>query len=272
MSDYIQIVIPVREQAAKDILVAQLALWGFEGFEEERDQLKAFIVAGDFDEPSFEQFAAEHNLGYVKQTIAHTNWNALWESDYKPVVVDNFCAIRAGFHGPVKGIQYDIEITPKMSFGTGHHATTYMMVEAMSGTVIKDKTVFDFGTGTGVLAILAEKMGASAVTAIDNDDWCITNAAENVAQNNCLRVNLYKSDSLPGNVQYDVILANINRSIILENLIPLKQHLSSGGVILCSGLLASDRQVVLEAAQDCHLQLVRDFERNGWICLVLDNL
>ena len=129
-------------------------------------------------------------IGFSETTIEETNWNQVWESSFEPVVVDDFVAVRADFHEPIKGIKHEIVITPKMSFGTGHHATTYMMLEQMGKLDFKDKRVLDFGTGTGVLAILAEKMGAKKIIAIDNDEWSIENANENIKRNNCVAVEL----------------------------------------------------------------------------------
>jgi ribosomal protein L11 methyltransferase len=271
--EYIEITIAVKEQGQKDILVAQLSELGFDGFEEERHRLKAFIPADSFEQLSFSIFAQEHGFDYTVLHIPQTNWNALWESGYKPVRVGDFCVVRAAFHEPVKDIAHDIVITPKMSFGTGHHATTYMMIQAMSSIDFSNKSVFDFGTGTGVLAILAVQLGADRVVAIDNDDLCITNATENLEMNNCTkRVDLYKDTTLPPGKSFDIILANINRGIIVQNLLHMKQHLSHGGVILISGLLATDRQIIEAESQKVHLQVIRGFEKDGWICLLLDNL
>lgn len=273
MEASIQITIIAHEQPRKDILVALLSDMGFDGFEEERNNLKAFMPAGDFDEPGFAQFAAAEGFVYSTEIIAPTNWNSIWESGYKPVLVDDFCVVRASFHERMPGVEHDIIINPKMSFGTGHHATTFMMIQAMSSIDFSNKTVFDFGTGTGVLAILAVKLGAANVTAIDNDEQCIENAAENIAQNSCAgEIELYKDTTVPKDKKFDIILANINRGIILQNLARMQQHLLPKGVILISGLLATDRQIIMKEVQKAHLQLVREFEKDGWICLVLDNL
>src|SRR5882757_8665315 len=215
MNDYIEIVFPVSQQAAKDELIAQLSIRGFEGFEEERNALKAFIRRQDLDETELRSFCNEQGLRFTQSEIENKNWNAEWEANFQPVVIDDFCAVRAGFHPAVPGIQYDIIITPKMSFGTGHHATTWMMVKAMAGIDFNHRPVFDFGTGTGVLAILAEKLGAKEIVAIDNDDNSIENAAENLAANGCRRCHLFKSADLNGIGHFDIILANINRNTIL---------------------------------------------------------
>jgi len=272
MNDYIEIVFPVSAQAEKDLLVAQLSLRGFEGFEEERHYLKAFIPAGELDEDELLRFSQEHSLQFARSVVVSKNWNAEWESGFQPVVIEGFCAVRAGFHPPVAGVPHDIIITPKMSFGTGHHATTWMMVQAMAGIDFSGRQVFDFGTGTGVLAILAEKLGARAITATDNDDNSIENAAENLAANGCRNCTLFKSDTLDQVPLSHIILANINRNTILQNLVHIEQHLLAGGVVLLSGLLQDDRSMVTDEAKKYDLAPVNSLEKDGWICLELRKL
>jgi ribosomal protein L11 methyltransferase len=269
MDEYIEVIFPVSLQAEKDALVAQLYIRGFEGFEEEKNCLKAFIRGEDFDEQELASFSGEHGLTFTRSRIENKNWNAEWESAFQPVVIDAFCAVRAAFHPPVPGVTWDIIITPKMSFGTGHHATTWMMVKAMAGIDFNNRPVFDFGTGTGVLAILAEKLGAREIVAIDNDDNSIENAAENLAANSCARCRLFKSADLNGIGHFDIILANINRNTILQNLVYIEQHLSTGGVVLLSGLLNDDQPQVIEEAGKHRLTLTRRLEKDGWICLEL---
>lgn len=271
MSRYIQLNIIVSDNAVKEMLVATLSAAGANGFEEEKNLLKLFIDEADFDDDAFLPILTQHALPYTTSVIEETNWNAQWEAGFTPVQIGSFCLIRADFHPPVKNVKHDIIITPKMSFGTGHHATTHMMVEAMQGLDIADKTVFDFGTGTGVLAILAEKMSARQITAIDNDDWSINNANENFNSNHCSNVLLFNSETIPEECVYDIILANINRNIILQHLSAIEQHLTPGGVVLLSGLLTGDRQLILEQALQHKLALEREFEMNGWICLLMVN-
>ena len=229
--------------------------------------LKAFFEENDFNEALCKEIIEQDETSYSKSFIKEINWNAEWEAGFEPVSVGVFCTIRAGFHPPAGTARHEIVITPKMSFGTGHHATTFMMVEAMAGISIAGKSVFDFGTGTGVLAILAEKMGAASVTAIDNDEWSISNAIENLNSNNCHKVLLDNGENMFKYGLFDVILANINRNIILENLAVIKQHLTRDGVVLLSGLLTGDEQVVVARALQHKLVLQSRLERNGWICL-----
>lgn len=209
----------------------------------------------------------KYQLSFTKQLIPEQNWNAVWESNFQPVIIDDFVAIRADFHEPIKNVQHEIIITPKMSFGTGHHATTEMMMRQMREIDFADKTVFDFGTGTGVLAILAEKLGAAKVIAVDNDDWSIANAEENIRRNNCTEISLQKSDTVPTDTKFDIILANINKNVLVENLQALAGQLSIHGIMLLSGLLISDEPDMLAAIGMFSLILRDKSVRENWICL-----
>lgn len=267
MSKYIQIEFPEITSDQSDVLLAQLSSIGFEGFQEEENSLKAFIPSDDFDEGLLEDIVTTHNLSFTQSTIEETNWNAVWESNFDPVIVDDFVAIRADFHEPLQGVEHEILITPKMSFGTGHHATTYMMIQQMREINFAGKVVFDFGTGTGVLAILAEKLGASTVFAVDNDEWSITNTTENLEKNNCTKVDLQKADDAGTGKKYDIILANINKNVILDNFSNLSQQLLSDGILLLSGLLTEDEADIVKAAGTFQLKLIRKTERNNWVAL-----
>lgn len=183
------------------------------------------------------------------------------------MIVHDFAAIRAHFHAPAEGVQHEVIITPKMSFGTGHHATTFMMIEYMSELDCQNKSVLDFGTGTGVLAILAEKLGASKIVAIDNDDWSIDNSKENIEVNGCRNIELLKADKLDLSQQFDIILANINKHVLLNNMTAIRQHLQVGGVVIMSGLLSGDRQHIEVAAVKEMLKLEEQKDRQNWIAL-----
>jgi ribosomal protein L11 methyltransferase len=269
--DSIEFVIDINDAAIKEILIALLSDAGANGFEEEKNALKVFAPNEETEIDAIEKIIQENNIKYSKSIIKEKNWNAEWESGFKPVTIGSFCTIRANFHEADKTVLHDIIITPKMSFGTGHHATTYLMVKAMEDLNFTGKNVFDFGTGTGILSILAEKCGASSVTAIDNDEWSITNAIENFNANECHNILFINSSSMPLYGSYDIILVNINRNIILQNLMHIKQHLNSNGVLLLSGLLTGDEPVILEEAKRNNLQLKRSLEMNGWIYLMMIN-
>lgn len=273
MSSQIQITFPGLQPEQQEVLIAHLAEAGFEGFEQNETELKAFIPEKTYDKELLLELIYKYQLSFSEQLIPEQNWNASWESSFQPVIVDDFVrrtpwvAIRAVFHETVKTAEHEIIITPKMSFGTGHHATTYMMVQQMQQIDFGGRTVFDLGTGTGILAILAEKLGAAAVVAVDNDDWSIANAAENIEQNHCKKINLLKADSMKGDEHYDIILANINKNVILENFNSLADSLQAGGVLLLSGLLVSDEMEVMEKAWAHRLKKVDKQERNNWISL-----
>ena len=249
------------------MLLAQLNEIGFDGFEEEENSLKAFIPANDFIGAALKEIAANHNLSFNQSTIEEANWNAVWESNFQPVIVDDFVGIRAGFHKPITGVEHEIVITPKMSFGTGHHATTFMMIQQIKEIDFTGKTVFDFGTGTGILAILAEKLGASKIVAVDYDEWSIANAEENLVRNKCSKVGLKKADTAAGEEQYDIILANINKNVILDNFSSLVKKLSHPGILLLSGLLEGDENDITTAASKSALRFSVKSSRNNWIAL-----
>ncbi|GEP93854.1 50S ribosomal protein L11 methyltransferase [Chitinophaga cymbidii] len=254
----------------RDILVAQLSDAGYEGFEETTDTLVAYIPENIFSEPVLQEILRTHGLDYTKETIAQANWNAVWESSFQPVLVDDFCGIRAGFHEPLQGkVMHEIIITPKMSFGTGHHATTWSMIKLMRDVDFTGKKVFDFGTGTGILAILAEKMGAAETDAIDIDTWAVENSLENAAANNATHIRFRQADHLndiPAQ-SYDIILANINRNILLANMGNMKKILRTGGLLILSGILQEDEPAIVKAAVRENLRPERKSEREHWLAL-----
>ncbi len=253
----------------KDILIALLSEMKFEGIEETASALTIYFSDELFDENAVKEIAAQLNLNFSVDAIEDRNWNQQWESGFEPVIVDDFAIVRAVFHSPQPGIKHDIIITPKMSFGTGHHATTYMMMQQMKEIDFTGKRVLDFGTGTGVLAILAEKLGASYVKAIDNDDWSIENAKENLQVNNCSITELEKNDTAKTNQEYDIILANIIRSVILDNFENFSNSLKTNNILVLSGLLISDEEAILQAAFSFKFRLQRRFEKGEWISLCL---
>ncbi len=249
----------------QDILISQLSDAGADGFEQTDGSLIAYFNEGSFKNYEVNELLKEFH--FTTQTIEEKNWNEIWEKNFQPVIVDNFCAIRAEFHEPIKNAEHEIIITPKMSFGTGHHATTYMMIEQMRKINFKNKTVLDFGTGTGILAILAEKLSASKIEAIDNDDWSIANAKENIERNECSRISIRLSAQIPEE-KFDIVLANINRNVILEYLPRLSNSLKENSYLLLSGLLVSDKPGVVEACSNVKLTFLELSERNNWMSLV----
>jgi ribosomal protein L11 methyltransferase len=199
--------------------------------------------------------------------IKAENWNQQWEASFQPVLIAGNVFIRADFHDPNKNARYDIVITPKMSFGTGHHETTMMMIEAMCDLDCIGKSFLDFGTGTGVLAIFAEKLGAESVTAIDCDSWSIANAKENIARNNCKRISLIQKDNIPTGNEYDVIVSNINKNIILDSFHEFSNGLKKGGALVVSGLLDSDLDEVNHLYTSYFGNPHLTLKKNNWVCL-----
>lgn len=265
---FLQFVFNIEDEELKDILIAQLSENGFAGFEEKEKFLIAFIDDTNFNEDEFNTIINPYKLSFSTEIIKEQNWNNLWEQNFQPVIIKDEVAIRASFHQPIKNVQHEIIITPKMSFGTGHHATTYMMLEQMQSINFVNKAVLDFGTGTGVLAIYAEKLGASYITAIDNDDWSINNAAENIQQNNCAKINLILTDK-PSENNYQIVLANINKNIITANFKNIVQALDKKADILLSGLLEEDEHDILQLASAFQLRHVNTHHRDKWICIKL---
>lgn len=273
MQNYFRFEFPQASGSKQEELLAELAEWPFEGFEEKNDCLIAFVPERDCDS-ELRAFISEichlNNWPAIKEEIiAPQNWNEEWEKQYEPVIVDNFCAIRASFHKRPENVSHEIIITPKMSFGTGHHATTHMMVQAMEKIDFNKKLVLDYGCGTSVLAILAAKLGATHCDAVDIDEWAYENSLENIEMNNvtaCIAVYQGDLDVVPTNV-YDVILANINRHIIERSLSELAKRTKSGGSLLCSGFLDTDIQLISNEALNCGFVLKDELATERWRCL-----
>lgn len=263
--------ISVRSLEWQEVLIALLAEIGYEGFEQDDEILRAYVSEEQFDPAALATVLRSFELDYTEQRLEDRNWNEEWERNFQPVVVDDFCAIRAHFHAPIPGVEQELVITPKMSFGTGHHATTFMMIRAMRELDFRGKQVLDFGTGTGVLAILAERLGAERVLAIDNDDWSMANAEENIETNQCKRVELRKIDSLSQlGGSFDILLANINKHVILAEMGAMGQQLAEGGVILLSGLLENDYEDIENEAAKIKFKISVRVTKGAWICLRLE--
>ena len=274
---YLQVLFANISADKKDILVALLSDTGFTGFEEEGSDLKAFIKEADADHGRLDSISELARSAYTSSTIEEKNWNEEWERGFEPVGVtgvksnEPFAYIRAGFHEPDPAYLHDIIVTPKMSFGTGHHATTYLVVSIMSTMDFKNKTVIDFGTGTGILAILAEQLGASSVLAIDCDDWSINNAEENIAMNGCEKINIVKAESVPTEKRADIMLANINLNIIKDNLTAIRKALKPGATVLFSGIMLHDKKGIINAVERVGLNIDNVSEKDGWLAIYAVN-
>ena len=255
------------DEATTAMLTALLMDEGFEGVEEREEETIVTIPQQNFVAATVAAIFEKFGVTYKHETVQQQNWNAQWESSFEPVKVGNFAAIRASFHAPVTDVAHEIVITPKMSFGTGHHATTYLMIQEMEELDFKGRTVIDFGTGTGVLAILAEKLGAKEVLGIDNDDWSISNAKENLAANSCSTITLQKAEEMLG-AEADIVLANINLNVIIDNIQKIKSSCKPGGIVLLSGLLKQDEDEISECLTNNGFAILKVLHRNNWIAVL----
>jgi ribosomal protein L11 methyltransferase len=255
---------------AREVLVVELAERGFESFVETEHGVKAYIQEPDFTPQLLEGLMTadipEQRLDITTVVIVDQNWNAQWESSFDPIIVDDQCLIRAPFHAVEKIYPYTITIEPKMSFGTGHHATTHLIVSAMLSMDCNGKAVLDMGCGTGVLAILAEMRGSMQIDAIDIDEWAYENTIENVERNACKHIRTLQggADAIPADVMYDLILANINRNILTRDMHLYVQHMKPDASILLSGFYESDQPEIRNAAESLGLKFVSSNLRNEW--------
>jgi len=252
-----------------EILMAELAEVGFDSFEDNPTGIKAYIPKNSWNEQILQDIYLlsnpEFTISYQITEIEQVNWNEEWEKNFSPIVVEDLCTVRANFH-PVPNTRYDIVITPKMSFGTGHHETTYMMLQQLLPLSLEGAKVLDMGCGTGILAIMAALRGAHDITAIDIDPWCVENATENVQQNNCSFITIKEGDvTLIAGEQYNLILANINRNILLSDIPAYTQALLPQGLLLVSGFYEEDLPAIKEKCQEVGLTYLSHIERNRWV-------
>jgi ribosomal protein L11 methyltransferase len=264
-------------QPATEIFIAGLAEIGFESFEETETGLRAYIRSSDWDLNAFEEMPywviPDCTVSYTISEIEAQNWNAVWESSYQPIQLDNRCVVRASFHPkPDPAVTYDLVITPKMSFGTGHHETTWLMLQLMLDMELQGLSVLDMGAGTGVLAILAAKKGANPVTAIDIDPWSYENCSENVIQNGHPEIKVVLGDAGAIEGAYDVIIANINRNILMSDLPSYAAALNPGGQLLLSGFYVEDRQTLIDLGASLGLHYQEEREKERWVAMRLSRV
>ena len=272
--DYIELKITCKEEY-REILLAELGETGFSSFSDTDNGFDAYAEPDDFDQEAcsevinrYQEVAAiQHELGKV----ARQNWNKEWESNYDPIFVNDRCAVRATFHEPMPQHEYEIVITPKMSFGTGHHQTTRLMLRHQLTVDHKEKQVLDVGCGTGILAIMASKLGASTVKACDIDEWAVENSIENFELNSCSNVEVRKGTLQEAAFEdsYDIILANINKNVLLEEIQTYVQYLKPGGYLLLSGFYEVDVDDLLAEAEKFGLQRQSQESEKSWTAMVL---
>lgn len=262
-------------QPTVDILIAELGEAGFESFVETEEGLSAYIQKADWNSQILKEIqilnSDEFEISYSYEEIEQINWNEEWEKNFNPIVVDGVCSVRAPFHEKPNTI-YDIVIEPKMSFGTGHHETTHMMIQHILKNDFKDKSVLDMGCGTGILAILAEMKGAKPIDAIDYDNWCYLNSLENVERNVCKHITVLEGDAnLLKNRTYDIIIANINRNILLNGINAYVSCLNTKGILFLSGFYQEDIPSIEGECKKHHLKWVETIEQNNWVALKFVN-
>lgn len=270
---HIVVTLNILDSTLADFFVSELWVLGYES-EEINEGLKAYIDADQFDENELRQLVAgfneEGNIEIVSiEPLKAHNWNELWESNFPPVEIAEKVVIKAPFH-QTKAFQYEIVMDPKMAFGTGHHETTSMMIEHLLNLPVQGKHVLDFGCGTGILGIMAAKLGAISVLAIDNDQWAYESTLENAERNHTPQVNavLGDADAIPAN-SFDIILANINRHIILASLPVLHARLQAAGILLLSGILETDIADIAQTATALGLEHHFTMKKNKWVLMEL---
>ena len=258
-------------QPATDILIAELGEVGFESFVENEGGVLAYIQKEDWNQDFLNSLSILSNenfdISFQQKEIEQENWNATWEENFNPIQVGEHCVVRAPFHQKSE-VEFDIVIEPKMIFGTGHHETTHMMLQHILDHDFTNKSVLDMGSGTGVLAILAAMKGAKEVEAIDIDNWCYVNAKENVLRNHCDAIKVYEGDSdLITGKKYDVIIANINRNILLNDIPKYASSLNKEGMIFLSGFYAEDLPLITRKCSEQALKFEKKLQNNNWVAV-----
>lgn len=254
----------------RDLIIALLSQSDFNGFEEGDFGFKAYIDESVYNPEHIQELSDQLDFSFKAKLIPARNWNAIWESNFQPLQIGDFCGIRADFHPPFKNVIHQITINPKMAFGTGHHETTMMMMEVMQNRNFQNKKVLDYGCGTGILAILAAKMGAQPIVAIDYDINSYENTLENCTKNNIEQVQTYHGElSLLEQDDFDFILANINRNVILNSLPSLFLKTKQNGQVLISGILHTDQALVTETIEKVGFSIMEVVDKGEWICMLL---
>jgi ribosomal protein L11 methyltransferase len=263
----------ITDDYQQDLLMNELAEFGFDTFEEMDLGFKAYIPADNFDQKALDEALQSYRemftFSYEVTLIPQKNWNEVWESNFEPIEIKDQIHVRATFHEPKPNFAYEIVIDPKMAFGTGHHQTTSMMMDFMLEADLKDKTVLDMGCGTGILAILASKMGATSVTAIDYDEVCYESTLENAPLNHIGNIIAIcgSKEAIP-DYEFDVILANINRNILIEQMDAYARVLKPGGEIYFSGFYETpDMEIITNEAAKYNLKYIAHKQDKNWVAV-----
>lgn len=269
--NYSEVTVTTKEENV-EILQALFGQYNFDSFVETKIGFDAYIESSLLDKGVNQELSnlqAQFEFTFKSKEVENKNWNEEWEKNFHPIIIEKKCLIRADFHSQNTEVEHEIIITPKMSFGTGHHATTYQMVNKLFDLNIKNKSVLDMGCGTGVLAILAKKLGSAYTVGIDIDEWSVTNSIENIERNDTQDIEIKQGDAnLLGNYQkFDVILANINRNILLNDMKHYASVLQEGGDILFSGFYTVDIPLIVEEAKKNNFTLIDQSERDNWSLL-----
>ena len=259
------------KELGSEILVAELGELPFESFIDSETGIVAYIQKQFWTENILDDLhilsSPEFQVSYTIEEIDQVNWNEEWEKNFEAIEVDGICHVRAPFH-PKTDAKFDIVIEPKMSFGTGHHETTHMMIQHLLETDVAEKKTLDMGCGTAILAILSEMKGAQPIDAIDIDNWCYLNSIENATRNNCNQITVYEGDAdLLIGKKYDLIIANINRNILLNDMQTYVDCLNKEGILLLSGFYNEDIPFIDASCTEKGLTYVKKFERNNWVSL-----
>ena len=259
------------ESSCKDILIAKLAFLDFDSFDETSHNLKAYIHEAKVTDYFLENVKQISDTNFTYSCLENKNWNIIWESNFSPIMIDETCFIRAPFHKKKK-VKYDVLINPKMSFGTGHHETTKMMISELLNLKEKPKSVLDVGCGTAILSIISEKLWNCKITAIDIDEWAIKNSLENIKLNNCSNINIQKGSiqNQKEKIKYDLILANINTNVLIQDCDLYFDFLRTNGTLIISGFLHKDFSKIKKATLG--FSLISQKEKNKWQCIVLKKI
>lgn len=273
---YLELDITIKGDQAqgRDIAIAELNNVGFESYVETERGVLAYIPLTDYNEKLIETLIVFisplfKGSSYSSKVIEEKNWNKEWEANFEPVEVEDFCYIRSNFHNPSGNHKYEIIIEPKMSFGTGHHSTTWLMIEMLKNKDLNGKTILDMGCGTAVLAILASKMGGEKVIGIDIDKWAYNNSLENLDVNNIsnTRIIYGNASNIPPD-NYDVILANITRNILIEDIPKYAKHSPEGGLLILSGFYMEDIEIIKTRATEFNFNFLESKTKNNWASVV----